>query len=417
MDIKNYVLEVGKSALNSTKKMNKLDTMTKNNGLLKMADAICENKEYILSENKLDMENGKINNFSQALLDRLLLTDARLESMANGLRQVAKLEDPIGEMVSMIKRPNNLKIGKKRVPLGVVGIIYEARPNVTVDAVGLCIKTSNAVILRGGKEAIHSNKALTKVITKAALEAGLPEGCINLISITDREAAHEMMKLNGYIDVLIPRGGAGLISAVVKNATVPVIETGVGNCHMFIDKSADFKNAIEIILNAKAQRPAVCNALETLLVHEEISKKFLKELSEKLKTFNVKVRGCHKTIDILKDATLAQEEDWMYEYLDLKLAVKTVKDMDEAIAHIDKYGTKHSEAIITNDYYNSQRFTEEIDAAAVYINASTRFTDGEEFGFGAEIGISTQKLHARGPMGLKELTTFKYVIYGEGQIR
>ncbi|PAB59006.1 glutamate-5-semialdehyde dehydrogenase [Anaeromicrobium sediminis] len=417
MDIKNYVLSIGEIAKKASRNMINIDTITKNEALIKMAESLIENKEYILNENKKDMENGEAKGFTKALLDRLLLTEDRLNAMAGGLKQVAALDDPIGEVVSMIKRPNNLRIGKMRVPLGVVGIIYEARPNVTVDAAGLCIKSGNVAILRGGKEAINSNMALVKVISKAATEAGLPEGCINLIEITDREAANEMMKLNGYIDVLIPRGGAGLIQAVVKNASVPVIETGVGNCHIYVDESADRERAIDIIINAKTQRPAVCNALETLLVHEKVANEFLPKLQDKLEELNVEIRGCEKTNNILKNIVLAKEEDWSTEYLDLILAIRVVNNMDEALEHIHVYGTKHSESILTNDYNNSQRFLQEVDAAAVYVNASTRFTDGEEFGFGAEIGISTQKLHARGPMGLKELTTFKYTIYGEGQIR
>ncbi|MCT4593394.1 MAG: glutamate-5-semialdehyde dehydrogenase [Anaeromicrobium sp.] len=417
MDMKNYVLNIGKRAKKASRGMINLDTITKNKALIRMAQALLDNKEYILNENKKDMKNGEDNGFTKALLDRLLLTEDRLKAMAGGLKQVASLDDPIGEMVSMIKRPNNLRIGKMRVPLGVVGIIYEARPNVTVDAAGLCIKSGNVAILRGGKEAINSNIALIKVISKAAMEAGLPEGCINLIEITDREAANEMMRLNGYIDVLIPRGGAGLIQAVVKNASVPVIETGVGNCHIYVDEWAHKERAIDIIINAKTQRPAVCNALETLLVHEKIAQEFLPKLHDKLDKLNVEIRGCEKANNILENIVLANEKDWSTEYLDLILAIKVVNNMDEALEHIHVYGTNHSESILTRDYNNSQRFLQEVDAAAVYVNASTRFTDGEEFGFGAEIGISTQKLHARGPMGLKELTTFKYTIYGEGQIR
>ncbi|MCY6372132.1 glutamate-5-semialdehyde dehydrogenase [Clostridium ganghwense] len=417
MDAKQHVIDKAILAKEAVRKLAIIDTNTKNKALYAMADALIENMDVILEANSKDMQNGKEKGLTKALLDRLLLDEKRINSMAEGLREIAFLDDPIGEVVKMWKRPNNLKIGQVRVPLGVIGIIYEARPNVTVDAAGLCIKAGNAVILRGGSEAINSNTAVAKIISDAAEKAGLPKGSINLIEITDREAANVMMKANGYIDVLIPRGGAGLINAVVKNATVPVIETGVGNCHIYVDESADMDNAIDIIINAKTQRPAVCNAMETLLVHKNIAEEFLPKLGEKLDSMGVEIRGCSATQNIIKSAKQATEEDWSTEYLDLILAIKVVDTIDEALEHIYKYGTKHSEAILTNNYENSQRFLNEVDAAAVYINASTRFTDGSEFGFGAEIGISTQKLHARGPMGLKELTTTKYIIYGEGQTR
>lgn len=417
MDIKNYVIETATLAKKASRRMSILSTETKNAALNAMADALIGNINTIIEANKLDMENGRDKGLSDSILDRLLLDDSRIESMAKGLRDVSSLDDPIGEVIRMWKRPNNLKIGQVRVPLGVIGIIYEARPNVTVDAAALCIKSGNAVILRGGSEAINSNKTIAKIISDAAIKAGLPEGSINLIENTDREAVNIMMKLNEYIDVLIPRGGAGLINAVVKNATVPVIQTGVGNCHIFVDESADQNNAIEIIVNAKTQRPAVCNAMENLLVHKNIAKEFLPKLQKKLDSLKVELRGCSNTQNVLPNIKLATDEDWDTEYLDLILAIKTVDSLDDAIDHIYKHGTKHSEAILTNNYNNSQRFLNEVDAAAVYINASTRFTDGSEFGFGAEIGISTQKLHARGPMGLKELTSSKYIIYGDGQIR
>ncbi|MDD5018778.1 MAG: glutamate-5-semialdehyde dehydrogenase, partial [Eubacteriales bacterium] len=379
-----------------------------------IANALRDNAAYILDENKKDIENGRTKGTSGALLDRLALTPERIESMALGLENVAMLEDPIGEVLGTVKRPNGLTIGKKRVPLGVVGIIYEARPNVTSDAIGLCIKTGNAVVLRGGSDAINSNMAIVSVAGEAAYGAGLPEGALQLIDDTSREAAIYMMGLSGIIDVLIPRGGAGLIQSVVKNATVPVIETGVGNCHVYADDSADLKMALDIIDNAKTSRPSVCNAAETLLVHEAIARDFLPMVKDRLK--NVELRGCAKTRAIIgiKEAT---EDDYYTEYLDYILAVKVVQSLDEAIGHINKYGTKHSEAIVTTTYQNAETFLERVDAAAVYVNASTRFTDGNEFGFGAEIGISTQKLHARGPMGLKELTTIKYIIRGNGQIR
>ncbi|MTI66211.1 MAG: glutamate-5-semialdehyde dehydrogenase [Firmicutes bacterium] len=415
MDIKNYMLNMGTKAKKASKKMSTIDTNTKNKALELMSKALLENKEKIISANKKDMDNGKKNNLSKAKLDRLLLDEKRINSMANGLKKISNLPDPVGEGIKTIKRPNNLIINKIRVPLGVLGIIYESRPNVTVDAVGLCIKSGNTVILRGGSEAIHSNKILTDIIYKASLKAGLPENSIQLVETTDREAVKFMMQLNDYIDVLIPRGGKGLIQAVVNNSTVPVIETGVGNCHIFIDDTADFNMAEKIIINAKTQRPAVCNTMETLLVHKDIKDKFLPIIKRSLTDLGVELVGCEKTKDII-DVDKATEKDWANEYLDLKLAIKVVDSIDEAIDHIYEYGTKHSESIITNNYENSQKFHKEIDAAAVYVNASTRFTDGERYGLGAEIGISTQKLHARGPMGLKELTTVKYTVFGDGQI-
>ncbi|MCY6485313.1 glutamate-5-semialdehyde dehydrogenase [Clostridium aestuarii] len=417
MNQEQYVIGKATLAKEASRKMAITDTVIKNKALIAMADALIEKKDIILDANSKDMENGKNKGLSNALLDRLLLDEKRIHSMAEGLRQVAGADDPIGETIKMWKRPNNLQIGQIRVPLGVIGIIYEARPNVTVDAAALCIKSGNAVILRGGSEAINSNTTISKIISAAAENAGLPQGCINFIETTDRDAVNIMMKLNGYIDVLIPRGGAGLINTVVKNATVPVIETGVGNCHIFVDTSADFDNAVDIVINSKTQRPAVCNAMETLLVHKDVAQEFLPKLAKKLNSIGVEMHGCHSTQNIIKNVKPAVEEDWSTEYLDLILAIKVVGSIDEALEHIYKYGTKHSECILTNNYLNSQRFLKEVDAAAVYVNASTRFTDGGEFGFGAEIGISTQKLHARGPMGLKELTTTKYIIYGEGQIR
>lgn len=417
MDAKQHVIEKATLAKEAARKLAIVDTNTKNKALHAMADALIENMEVILEANSKDMQIGEEKGLSKALLDRLLLDEKRINSMAEGLREIAFLDDPIGEVIKMWKRPNNLQIGQVRVPLGVIGIIYEARPNVTVDAAGLCIKAGNAVVLRGGSEAINSNTTIAKIISNAAEKVGLPNGSINLIEITDREAANVMMKLNGYIDVLIPRGGAGLINTVVQNATVPVIETGVGNCHIFVDESADLDNAVDIIINAKTQRPAVCNAMETLLVHKNIAEEFLPKLAIKLESLGAEMRGCPVTQNIITNTKPASEEDWATEYLDLILAIKIVDSLDEVLEHIYKYGTKHSEAILTNNYENSQRFLKEVDAAAVYINASTRFTDGSEFGFGAEIGISTQKLHARGPMGLKELTTTKYIIYGEGQTR
>ena len=402
-----------------------MDTKTKNEVLSKVADTLVKDSAYILTENEKDLKNGRANGMAEGLLDRLMLTEERIEQMAEGLRQIVSLEDPIGEVLSMKVRPNGLKIGKKRVPLGVVGIIYEARPNVTADAFGLCFKTGNVVILKGGSDAIHSNIAIVNVIRKALRESDIPETAISLIENTDRETATAFMKMNEYVDVLIPRGGAGLIKTVVNQATIPVIETGTGNCHIFVDESADIDMAIDIIMNAKTQRIGVCNACESLVIHEKVIDRLIPQLLTRLQTKSVEVR-CDEQIkacadaqtgldaDLIKQAT---EVDWGTEYLDYILSAKTVKGIDEAIAHINKYNTGHSEAIITNDYNHAEQFLNEIDAACVYVNASTRFTDGFEFGFGAEIGISTQKLHARGPMGLEALTSTKYIVYGNGQTR
>lgn len=416
MDIKEYVIEKASLAKTAARKMAILDTDTKNNALLAMADALLNNMDTIIEANGIDMSLGKEKGLSVSLLDRLMLDKKRIEAMAQGLIDVASLDDPIGEALRMWKRPNNLKIAQVRVPLGVIGIIYEARPNVTVDAAALCIKSGNAVILRGGSEAINSNKTVAKIISEAGENAGLPKGAISLIENIDREAVNIMLKLNKYIDVIIPRGGAGLITTVVQNSTVPVIETGVGNCHLYVDDSADLVRAIDITVNAKTQRPAVCNTIETLLVHKDVAEKFLPEVAKVLVSLGVELRGCPVTQNIIT-CKAATEEDYEIEFLDLILAVKVVASLDDAIEHIYRYSSKHSESILTNNYANSQRFLNEVDAAAVYVNASTRFTDGSEFGFGAEIGISTQKLHARGPMGLKELTSSKYIIYGEGQVR
>ena len=353
----------------------------------------------------------------EGLIDRLLLTESRIEGMAEGLRQVSALEDPIGEVLGMKKRPNGLLIGQKRVPLGVIGIIYEARPNVTADAFALCFKTGNVVILKGGSDAIHSNEAIVNCIRETLKEQGVTENAIQLISDTSRETAAEFMKMNQYVDVLIPRGGRGLIKAVVEQSTIPVIETGTGNCHTYVDETADLQMAANIIINAKTQRVGVCNACESVLVHKDIKDAFLPVLAKRLQEKHVEIRADEAAYDLIPGAVHATEEDWGKEYLDYILSIKVVSSVEEAIAHINKYNTKHSEAIITNNYEHAQKFLDEVDAAAVYVNASTRFTDGFEFGFGAEIGISTQKLHARGPMGLQALTTTKYIIYGNGQVR
>ena len=412
--------ESGKKAQEAESVMRVLDTNTKNEVLQKAAENLKKDKEKILSANAVDMENGKKKGMSDGLLDRLLLTEARIAQMAEGLCQVAALEDPIGEVLSMKKRPNGLLIGQKRVPLGVVGIIYEARPNVTADAFALCFKTGNVVILKGGSDALHSNQAIVESIQHTLGELSLPETAIQLICDTSHETAEKFMRMNGYVDVLIPRGGAGLIRTVVKNATVPVIETGTGNCHIFVDESADFDMAVNIIYNAKTQRIGVCNACESIVIHEKIVDAFMPVLAERLKEKHVEIRGDERVMQALagqEDVKKATEEDWGTEYLDYIISAKTVAGVDEAIAHINKYNTGHSEAIITENYTNAEKFLNEVDAAAVYVNASTRFTDGFEFGFGAEIGISTQKLHARGPMGLLALTSTKYIIYGNGQVR
>ncbi|MGL4109529.1 glutamate-5-semialdehyde dehydrogenase [Clostridium sp. LP20] len=407
----------GKRAKEASYELMNASTTEKNSALLKMAEKLIEYKDDIIGENKKDLDKAIEKGTPKAMLDRLALDVKRIEDMADGLKQVVALADPVGEVTSMWKRPNGLQIGKQRVPLGVIGIIYEARPNVTCDAAGLCLKAGNTVILRGGSEAINSNRAIVKALVKGIKEAGLPEYAIQLVEDTSREVATEMMKLKEFIDVLIPRGGAGLIQAVVNNATVPVIETGTGNCHVYVDSEADLEMAKDIVVNAKTTRPSVCNSEEKLLVNEKVAAEFLPIVISALRENGVKIIGDPKVREIIKDAEEATEEDWGREYLDFIIGVKIVKDVDEAINHINKYGSGHSESIVTKSYDNSQRFLQRIDAAAVYVNASTRFTDGCEFGFGAEIGISTQKLHARGPMGLTELTTNKYIIYGNGQIR
>ena len=411
------LVEMGKKAKEAAVVLATLSTPVKNKALLASADALMAAKEDILAKNKEDVDAALANGIKGAFIDRLTLTDARVADMADGLRQVAKLDDPVGEVLSMKKLDNGLVVGQKRVPMGVIGIIFEARPNVTADAFGLCLKAGSAVILRGGKEAFKTNHAVVHAIRSALKAEGLPEDCVQMVPDTSRETANEMMRLNGYLDVLIPRGGAGLINSVVQNSTVPVIQTGVGNCHVYVDESADFEKAAKIVINAKTQRPGVCNACESLLVHEKIAEDFLPAVGKALQEKKVEIRGDEATQKLVDGSVPATEEDWGTEYADYILSTRVVKDIDEAIAHIRTYSTGHSEAIVTENYTNAQRFLNEVDAAAVYVNASTRFTDGGQFGFGAEIGISTQKLHARGPMGLKELTTTKYIIYGDGQIR
>ena len=397
-----------------------LDTNVKNETLRKAADAILAHETDILAANASDVKNGQERNMPAGLIDRLTLNHDRLVGMANGLRQIAELEDPIGEVLSMKKRPNGLMIGKKRVPIGVIGIIFEARPNVTSDAFGLCFKSGNCAILKGGSDAIHSNIAIVSAMQEALREMHIPDGVLSLIEATDHETTGKFMKMKQYVDLLIPRGGRGLIQTVVNEATIPVIETGTGNCHVYVDDSADFDMAINIIKNAKTQRIGVCNACESIVVNRAIAKEFLPKLYAALKEYDVQMRGDDTAVACLGDQPLvipATEEDWGTEYLDYIMSVKVVDTIDEAIDHINRYNTSHSETIVTENYDHAQQFLNEIDSACVYVNASTRFSDGNEFGFGAEIGISTQKLHARGPMGLEALTSYKYIIYGNGQIR
>jgi glutamate-5-semialdehyde dehydrogenase len=395
----------------------RMSTPLKNEVLNACANALVEQAPKIMEANQKDMEASKAKGMNQGLLDRLYLDEKRIASIASGMKEVADLEDPIGEVLGMKKRPNGLMIGTKRVPLGVVGVIYEARPNVTADVFALCFKTGNALILKGGSDAANSNKAIVDVICDVLKEKGIDPNSVQLITDNSRENTAAFMKMDEYVDVLIPRGGAGLISAVKKQSTIPVIETGTGNCHIFVDESADQENALDIIENAKTQRIGVCNACESLLIHENIAEEFLPKLVERLKAKNVEMRVDEKLLALDPTLKKAQEEDWGKEYLDLIISVKTVSGVDEAIEHINKYSTHHSESILSQNYSNAQKFLDEVDSAAVYVNASTRFTDGNEFGFGAEIGISTQKLHARGPMGLKALTSTKFIIYGNGQIR
>ena len=411
------LITIGQKAKNAKTTLALLGQKEKNDVLAAVAAALRENTERILAKNEEDLILARENHMSEALLDRLTLTGARIEAMANGLLKVAALPDPVGKVLSMEQRPNGLMIGKKVVPLGVVGIIYESRPNVTSDAFGLCFKTGNAVILRGGSDALHSNTEIVAVIREALARSGVNEDAIALITDTSRETATRFMQLNEYVDVLIPRGGAGLISSVVKNATIPVIETGTGNCHIYVDKTADFSMAVDIIDNAKTQRLGVCNACESLVIHSEVLEKVFPMIAKRLKEKKIVIRADERARAVCPQTEPATEEDFGKEYLDRLISVKTVDSIEEAIAHINKYNTGHSESIITSDYDSAMKFLNEIDAAAVYVNASTRFTDGEEFGLGAEIGISTQKLHARGPMGLEALTTTKFIILGQGQTR
>ncbi|WP_086314894.1 gamma-glutamyl phosphate reductase [Enterococcus sp. 7F3_DIV0205] len=411
------LIQLGKQAKETAYQLGLMDTKTKNDLLLHMADELEKSTAKILLENQKDLDAAKENGITDAMLDRLRLTDERIKEMADGIRQVATLPDPIGEVDKMWKNEDGLMIGKQRVPLGVIGIIYESRPNVTTDAASLCFKTGNAVILRGGKEAFHSNQILVSVLQQALKQNDASPLAIQFVDDTSRETAQKLMKLNDYLDVLIPRGGANLIKAVLTTATVPVIETGTGNCHVYIDKDAQLEMATNIIVNAKCQRPSVCNSAETLLIHQEVAADFLPVIEKALNEYNVELRADERALALFEQSIPATEEDWETEFNDYILAVKVVDSLEEAIQHINRYNTKHSESIISDNYFATQQFLQQVDAAAVYANASTRFTDGFVFGFGAEIGISTQKLHARGPMGLAELTSTKYIVYGDGQYR
>lgn len=417
MSIKEEILQIAKEAKFASRVLANLSSGTKETLLLQIAEAIEFNKERIKEENHKDVEKAKEKKFSRAFIDRLVLNEKRIENMILSLKEIANLKDPVGKIESMQKRPNGLLVGKMRVPLGVIGFIYESRPDVTVDAFALCLKSGNALILRGGSEAINSNIMLAKILNEVLQEALLPEGSLQLIKTTDRRAVMEMLKLDEYIDVIIPRGGESLIRTVVENSTIPIIKHYKGICHTYVDEEVDLKMAEEIVFNAKVQRPGVCNAMETLLVHEKIVPDFLPSAIKRFQKAGVEIRGDEKTFNLIKGIKKATEEDWSTEYLDLILSVKIVKDINKAISHINKYGSHHSDAIVTTNYEKSRKFLEEVDSAAVFVNASTRFTDGKEFGLGAEVGISTQKLHARGPMGVNELTCTKFIILGNGQIR
>lgn len=408
---------LGIKAKEASRELMIASTNVKNTALSNIAKALIQSSDYIIEQNRIDIQNAQKNGMSESMIDRLALTKERIEAISEAVEKIVSYDDPCGKVLGGTKRQNGLLIEKVSVPMGVIAVIFEARPNVTVDAAALCLKSGNCVILRGGKEAINSNKATATIMREAVKKAGLSENCIQLVEDTSRDSATALMKMNGYVDVLIPRGGAGLIKACVENSTVPVIETGTGNCHVYIDKDADERKALEIVFNAKTSRVSVCNACESLVIHEAVAEKILPLLKEKLDSKNVKWHGDEKVCAIVPGCEPATEEDYGKEYLDYEISVKVVSDIDEAISHIMKYSTGHSECIVTENYTASRKFTSAVDAAAVYVNASTRFTDGGEFGFGAEIGISTQKLHARGPLGLPELTTFKYIVYGDGQVR
>ena len=417
MDLHDTIVKQAETAKSASRRLAVLPSPIKNRALEAMACALEDGAALILEANAADLEAARAKKIKKSFLDRLMLDEGRIHSMAEGLRQTAALPDPVGEGEWETVRPNGIEIRRVKVPIGVIGIVYEARPNVTADAAALCMKSGNAVLLRGGSEALRSNRVISSLLAKAAYDAGIPEGALQFIDSDDREAVGEMMKLKGLLDVIIPRGGAGLIQRIVRESQVPVIETGAGICHTYVDEGADLDMAVRIAVNAKTSRPSVCNAMETLLVHEKEAKEFLPRVAAELRERKVELRGCERTRGVLSDIEAATEDDWSTEYDDLILSIRVVRDMDEAIEHINRYNTGHSETIVTRDIQRAHRFQREVDAAAVYVNASTRFTDGFEFGFGAEIGISTQKLHARGPMGLNELTSTKYLIYGEGQVR
>jgi len=417
MDVRSYVIEIAENAKRAAGKLARLSTDVKNRALLHMADELIRETDALIRENQKDLNHARDKSLSAAMMDRLTLKESTVLAMATGLREVAALPDPVGKVTSMWRRPNGLLVGKMRIPLGVIGIIYEARPNVTADAAALCLKSGNAVILRGGSEAIHSNIAIARVLQSSLREEAVPEEAIQVISITDREAVREMLQLDEHIDLIIPRGGEDLIRAVVNESKIPVIKHYKGVCHIFVDASADVDMAIALCMNAKTQRPGVCNAMETLLVHQDIAGGFLPVMARHFVEAGVILKGCDKTRAILPDVEKAQEDDWYREYLDLILSVRIVSGMDEAVSHIEKYGSLHTESIITKSYENAQQFLNEVNSSTVLVNASTRFSDGFELGLGAEIGISTTKLHAYGPMGLEELTTTKFIIYGNGQVR
>ena len=413
----NSLIQLGINAKTAARSLCLASSSLKNDALFQVAEALRLHSSEIINENQKDLNEARKNGTRAAMLDRLMLDEKRICAMSEGIITITKLDDPVGKLLNETVRPNGIKITKISCPMGVIGIIYEARPNVTADAAAIALKAGSAVILRGGKEAINSNRKIVEIMRSAIASVGIDENAIQLVTDTSRKSATDLMTLNGYLDVLIPRGGAGLIKAAVENSTVPVIETGTGNCHAYVDKTADISMASEIVFNGKVQRPSVCNALESLLVHKDIAEIALPPICTKLKAAGVEIVGCEKTVKLLPYATLASEDDFATEFLDYKISVKIVDDIDEAINHISKYSTHHSEVIITESPENAEKFTAAIDSAAVYVNASTRFTDGGEFGLGAEIGISTQKLHARGPMGLDELTSYKYIISGNGQIR
>ena len=415
--IQEQVLKIAHDAREASRVVAKLSSELKNAALNQMADELIKGTESLLAKNQQDLKYAGEKGLSQALMDRLTLNDSRVKEMALGMREVSLLPDPVGVITGMWKRPNNLQVGKMRIPLGVVGIIYESRPNVTADAAGLCLKAGNSVILRGGSEAIHSNLAIIQILQKSGAEFGIPPGAIQVIPFTDREAINEMLKLEEYIDLIIPRGGEDLIRFVVDNSKIPVIKHYKGVCHIYVDAGCDLEMALSVSMNAKLQRPGVCNAMETLLVHKDIAEEFLPKMIKQFQSANVEIRGCPRTYQIISGIKEAKEEDWHAEYLDLVLSVRVVEGMDEAITHIAKYGSQHTEAIITADYENSRKFLDEVNSSVVLVNASTRFSDGYQMGLGAEIGISTTKLHSFGPMGVEDLTTTKYIIYGQGQIR